>query len=268
MLPLNERLSETLAYLQSRTKVAPRVGLVLGSGLGEFADSLPRQTTIPTKEIPHYPLSTVEGHKGRLVFGEYRDVPVVAFQGRVHFYECASTDAVLYPIHVAHRLGVSILVLTNAAGGVNRAFRPGDLMVITDQINFTAERLEMPPDAPVTRRPLAYDRALIRKLDEVAIAAGIRLQHGVYAGMKGPSYETAAEIELAHRAGADAVGMSTVLEALLAFSLGMRLAGISCITNLATGISKAKLDHQEVTHVANKVRGDVSRLLSSFIAAG
>jgi purine-nucleoside phosphorylase len=261
-------LAGTVRYIRSRTKLRPAVGVVLGSGLGDFADSLADAVSIPTTAIPHYPHSTVVGHRGRLVFGAVGRLPVLVFQGRVHYYETGTIETVLYPIRVAHALGIRTLLVTNAAGGIRTTFAPGDLMLIEDQINLTFENpvTDGPRRAP---RTACYDDAFQRLIRETAKKARIPLKRGVYLGLKGPSYETAAEIRMARALGADAVGMSTVNEVSLAASLGMKVAGISCITNLATGILKTKLSHDEVTDVANMVTTRFTRLLTqSVLAAG
>lgn len=262
---LDNQLSASVAFIESRVPRVQRVGLVLGSGLGDFADGLPEGISISTRSIPSYPVSTVDGHKGRLVFATCEGIPVLAFQGRIHFYECGSVDQVLYPIYVAHRLGIKTILITNAAGGINRWFQPGDLMAITDLINLTSESWgrQSHLSGPTVSRTL-FDPALLHMLDQAAADAKVPLHHGVYVGMKGPSYETAAEVQMVERAGGDAVGMSTVLEARAAVALGMKLGGISCITNRATGISKIRLSHQDVTAVGALARGNFEKLLRSF----
>lgn len=263
--PLQDNLLASLAFVRTRTRHAPTIGLVLGSGLGDFADSLSDSVAIETSAIPHYPVSTVEGHKGRIVFGKVGKGEVVAFQGRIHFYEASDLNVVLYPIHVAHALGVKTLIVTNAAGGINRTFSPGDLMVISDQINLTFESFAFPRPTMHRQHGSLYDSPLQTKAMEAGAELQVGLKRGIYAGVKGPSYETAAEIEMLGRIGADAVGMSTVFETQLATHLGMRVLGISCITNYATGISSEKLNHQEVTEVGNRVRTVFGNLLRSII---
>ncbi len=259
-------LDEALQHLREHGAGSPELGIVLGSGLGMFAESLADRVVIPSGGVPHYPRSTVEGHKGELVFGTLGGKRVLAIRGRVHFYESGDVQTILFPIRVAVGLGVRTLIVTNAAGGINRTFVPGDLMIIADQINLTGEPL--PPPLPPRKGPIEYYApALVTLAKEVAAAAGIRVVSGVYAGVKGPSYETAAEIEMIHRLGGDAVGMSTVLETALAASLGVRILGISCITNKATGTGPAKLDHSEVTQVANRVRTQFSDILARVISA-
>ena len=257
--------AEAVQYLRTRISGRPDVAVILGSGLGSFADGLEDSTAIPSHLIPFYPGSSVEGHKGELVFGKMGDRQVLAVRGRVHFYESGDLESVLFPVRVVAGLGTPLLVITNAAGGINRGFVPGDLMVITDQINMTG--LSLPPDIQLgLRRRQYYDTDLCRFATSRAAGLGIRLVSGVYAGVKGPSYETAAEVEMIYRIGGDAVGMSTVIETALAVALGMRVLGISCITNKATGTSPAKLDHSEVTIVANRVKENFSLLLRALVA--
>ncbi len=258
-----DELLQSVDFIRRRVSIIPRLALILGSGLGDFVDVLPDPTILDAESIPHYPRSTVVGHKGRLVFATFRTVPLVAFQGRNHFYESNDLRSVLFPLRVAHALGGKTVIITNAAGGVNRDFGPGDLMAITDQINLTSEGFPFSADRP-SMQPV-FQEELITRLDAIARKEMIPLRYGVYAGVKGPSYETAAEVEMVHRLGGDAVGMSTVLEAACAASLGMKVLGISCITNKATGINPHRLDHHEVTDVANKVRSDFTRLLIAFI---
>jgi purine-nucleoside phosphorylase len=258
------QLLEAVSSITARTNIHPRVGLILGSGLGDLAEQFPDRTTIDTQSIPHYPRSNVEGHRGRLVFAQHRSVSLVAFQGRVHFYETNDLDAVLFPVQVAHELGVKILLVTNAAGGINRRFSPGDLMLVTDQINLTTEYYAV-EFAPIGPRKSLFDKELLDLISRLAEDHGIAIRKGVYAGVKGPSYETAAEVEMINRLGGDAVGMSTVLETSLASQLGIRVAGISCITNKATGIGETKLSHDEVTLAAEHARADFTRLVLSLL---
>ena len=264
MNPIEERVRESVSFIREHTTSSPQIAIVLGSGLGDFADALPAGTTISTRDIPHYPRSSVEGHKGRLLFSSVHDKDILAFQGRVHFYESNSIETVLYPIKVAHGLGVSVLLVTNAAGGVNRSFAAGDLMIITDQINCTGLSSISNRDKKNQGSPL-YSSRLVTIASDVAEKEGISVRKGVYLGLKGPSYETASEVEMVHRIGGDAVGMSTVLEVSLASELGMEVLGISCITNLGTGIGRNKLSHTEVTEVGNRVKKTFARLVSSVL---
>jgi purine-nucleoside phosphorylase len=260
-----ENVNASLRYIREHAPIIPGIGLILGSGLGDFADTLPRSVSLPTRDIPHYPVSSVEGHKGRLVFAVSGDRPILAFQGRIHFYESNDVDSVLYPIHIANGLGIRTLIVTNAAGGINRAFNPGDLMLITDQINLTGSKIPG-PHPPVRPVISVYSQELIERVTGLASENNISLKRGVYAGLKGPSYETASEIEMIHRLGGDAVGMSTVLEVSLAARFGMAVVGISCITNYATGITMLKLNHTEVTDVAKRVKPAFSNLVSIILS--
>ena len=256
-------VDESVSYIRSRTRLRPTIAIILGSGLGNFANQFSVRDEIETQRIPNYPTSTIVGHKGRLVFGRIKTLPVLAFQGRVHLYENGDIESILFPIAVAHRLGIRILIITNAAGGINPRYSPGDLMLITDHINLTFEQI--PHTSNISRTGPHYDQKLQNIALSVAQANHIPLQRGVYCGVKGPSYEYAAEIEMMRRIGADAVGMSTVNEASFAASLAMRLAGISCITNLATGVSNTRLSHYEVTEVANRVKEVFAALLKAMI---
>jgi purine-nucleoside phosphorylase len=260
----SDHLANSLSYIRDRVSSRPEVAIVLGSGLGDFADALPGAIALSTADIPHYPKSSVEGHKGRLIFASIAGREILAFQGRVHFYESHSVETVLYPIRVAELLGVKTIVLTNAAGGINRSFLPGDLMLIADHINFTSETVPSKKDELQRSNPV-YASRLLTLASTKAEELGIPLRSGVYVGLKGPSYETAAEIEMLGRLGGDAVGMSTVLESSFAASLGMDVLGISCITNLGTGIGTTKLSHAEVTEVGNRVKKSFARLLMGII---
>ena len=258
-------VDESVRYISSRLPGSPEIALVLGSGLGEYVETLSHPIILPMAEIPHYPQSTVQGHRGRLVYAELGGKRVLAFQGRIHFYECNDLGMVLHPVALAARLGARTLIVTNAAGGVNRQFVPGDLMLITDQIDLMLGML--PAELSAEPAAPAYDRDLVRTAERIALQHGIPIKRGVYVAVKGPSYETAAEVEMIHRLGGDAVGMSTVKEVAFATRMGMRVLGISCITNQATGIGASRLDHSEVTEVANRVKRDFSRLLSALITA-
>lgn len=262
----DQTVSAAVARIREHTDAAPEIGLILGSGLGDFADSLPGRVSIPTSDLPHYPVSTVQGHKGHLVFAKQGSRSIVVFQGRVHFYECGDLERVLFPVRVAAALGVRTMILTNAAGGIGRHLLPGDLMAITDQINLTGESIILASKKQLRYSPV-YTSGLLSLVEFVGKEKGIVTKRGVYCGVKGPSYETASEVEMIHRIGGDAVGMSTVFEASLASSLGMSVVGISCITNLATGISPTRLDHSEVTETANRVKTQFRLLVSRLIDA-
>ena len=255
---------ESVRFLRSRIPSPPDIALVLGSGLGDYAESLPHRLIFPSGAIPSYPRSTVPGHRGQIVFAELAGRNVIAFQGRIHLYECNDLATVLFPVAVAAGLGAGTLVVTHAAGGINRLLAPGDLMLITDQIDLTLHCGMLPGEC--TEKRDLYDAGLMEQSLRLAAARGLPVRRGVYAAVKGPSYETAAEVEMIHRLGGDAVGMSTVKEVALASLLGLKVLGISCITNKATGIGGAKLNHNEVTEVAGRVKISFSNLLTDCIS--
>jgi purine-nucleoside phosphorylase len=265
------RLDEAATLVRSRTPLRPAVGVVLGSGLGAFADALEEAAVLPFGEIPHFPASTVDGHRGALVVGLCRGVPVAVMKGRVHFYEGYRLDEVVFPVRVLGRLGVRALLLTNAAGAINPAFAPGDLMVIEDHVNLLGNPLlGRNEDALGPRFPdmsEAYDRRLRDALEAAGRAAGARVHRGVYVAMTGPSYETPAEIRMARVLGADAVGMSTVPEVIAARHMGMRVAGLSCLTNMAAGVSDRALDHAEVLETGERTKAALLEVLARVVAA-
>ena len=269
-MSLLERLDEAVALVRSRSALAPQVGVVLGSGLGGFADALDERTAIPFGEIPHFPAATVAGHGGALVLGRSAGVPVAVLKGRVHFYEGYSLQDVVFPVRMLGRLGVKTLLLTNAAGGINARFAPGELMVIEDHLNLLGNPLLGPnEDALGPRFPdlsEAYDRRLRDVVQAACEAVGVRCHRGVYVAMTGPSYETPAEIRMARALGADAVGMSTVPEVIAARHMGLRVAGLSCITNLAAGVSDRKLDHAEVLETGRRVSAALLQVLTRIVA--
>lgn len=252
-----DKVSASADYIRAHVPQAPAVGIVLGSGLGRLVDAMTDKTVIPYEEIPHFPHSTVAGHAGNLVIGRLGRHTVAALQGRFHYYEGFTMKEVTYPVYVMALLGVKTLVVTNACGGINREFVPGDLMVLTDYINMLGsnpligendERL----GARFPDMTEAYSRVLRDKAKAAADALGISLKEGVYAIFPGPCYETAAEIRAYERLGADAIGMSTVPETIAANYLGMAVLGIACITNMATGIAKGKHSHEEVLRIAGE----------------
>ncbi len=272
-MALHAQLQETVAAIRKRAgEGKPAVGIILGSGLGAFADSLGGKCVIPYGELPHFPHSSVPGHAGRLVVGQLEDVGVVAMQGRVHAYEGYSPAQVAFPARVLCSLGIKCLVVTNAAGGVNLGFKPGDLMAITDHLNLSGwNPLTGPNDERLGPRfpdmSTAYDPKLRQLLLETAAREQVKLQAGIYAILSGPSYETPAEIRMLRTLGADAVGMSTVPEVIAASHMGVKVAGISCITNLAAGIGDKPLSHEEVALTANQSREVFTRLLARFLPA-
>ncbi len=246
------------------------VALVLGSGLGSFADSLSAKKVIPYSEITGMPVSKVVGHAGNLVLGEASGMPVAAMQGRVHLYEGHPVADIVFGVRLMRQLGARTLIITNAAGGSGESLSAGDLMVIEDHLNLTGTSCLLGPneDELGVRFPdmsEAYDRSLRELADDVAKAQGFTLAHGVYAGLLGPSYETPAEVRMLSKMGADAVGMSTVLEVIAAKHMGMRVLGVSCITNLAAGISPEPLSHEEVTETATRVRAKFEGLLRGVL---
>ena len=252
-----EKVKESADFIRERTDKMPSLGVILGSGLGSLVDIMEEKTVIPYPEIPNFPQSSVAGHAGNLVIGRIGKEIIIAMQGRFHFYEGFTMKEVTYPIYVMKLLGVKNLIVTNACGGINRAFVPGDLMLLTDYINMLGnnpligendERLGVRfPDMSE-----AYSLELLAKAEKTAKTLGIAYQKGVYAIFSGPCYETAAEIRAYERLGADAIGMSTVPETIVANYLGMKVLGIACITNMATGIAKEKHTHEEVVRIANE----------------
>lgn len=249
------RIHNAVDYIRTRTDMTPGMGMILGSGLGDFADTLEDRLVIPFTDIPDFPAATVPGHTGAFVFGTKHGKQVVCLQGRLHYYEGHPMDVLTMPVRIMSMLGVKTLVLTNAAGGVNSDYRPGDLMLITDHINYSGMNPLIGPHDPEfgVRFPDVtdlYSSALRLKIKLAAVEAGIGLRQGVYMMFSGPSYETPAEIRMARILGADAVGMSTVPEAIVAAQCGIKCLGISCITNLAAGVSPNKLSHEEVMETA------------------
>lgn len=266
---LDEKIKESIAYIRQFTSMKPDVAVILGSGLGDFADTLTDAVKIPTTDIPYFPRSTVHGHKGNLVFGHLQDVQVLAVQGRTHFYEGHTIQDVAYVVRVMAELGVERLLVTNAAGGTNPRFTPGDLMIIVDHINFMFRNpLRGKPVQGEPRWPDmydTYDSQFANIIEQVGIDLKIPLKKGVLFVSPGPTYETASEVQMARRFGADALSMSTVPEVIVAKARGMRIAGISCITNMATGISQTPLSHEEVTEIANLVKNKFQRLVSEVL---
>lgn len=256
MSQVYEKLMQSYEYCKSKTNIKPKVALVLGSGLGKFAENLKLETEISYKEIEGFPVSTVAGHNGSFMFGYIEDVPVVLMNGRVHYYEGYSMQDVVMPIRLMGLLGAEILFLTNASGGVNKTFKAGDFMLITDQISsFVPSPLiganldELGPRFPDMSE--IYDKDLQNIIRETAKENDIALQEGVYLQFTGPNYESPAEVRLAGMLGADAVGMSTTCEAIAANHMGMKICGVSCITNMACGISETPLNHKEVQETAD-----------------
>ncbi len=279
MLPISQsppssiaaRLDDSVFAVKKHTPLAPRVGVVLGSGLGAFADTLDELVRIPYDDIPHMPVPAVAGHAGVLCFGNVGGVPVVCMQGRSHLYEGRTPDEVVHGVRVMARLGARSVLLTNAAGGVEPSWAAGDLMVVTDHLNLTgASPLVGPNDDSLGPRfpdmTSAYDPELRAVLCEVARQKRLPLREGVYAGLLGPSYETPAEVRMLRALGAHAVGMSTVLEVVALRHMGARVGALSCITNLAAGLAAGRLSHTEVESTAHSRRTELLTLLRGWIA--
>ncbi len=263
-------IKDTLDYIETFTDgFEPEIGIILGSGLGEIADTY-REFVIPYSKIPGFAKSTISGHKGQLVFAQIGGKKVVMMQGRNHYYEGHSMQDITYPVKVMKKLGVKTLIITNAAGAINKSYRPGDLMVITDHINLMGSNpLIGPNDEELgTRFPdmsEIYNKQLIKIVDGVARSLNLDIKHGVYVASSGPSYETPAEIKMARYMGGDAAGMSTVPEAIVANYCGMKVIGISCISNFASGVSTKKLSHDEVIETTTKVRAKFKELVLNIL---
>ncbi|MCX7918450.1 MAG: purine-nucleoside phosphorylase [bacterium] len=257
-------IKETVAYIHSQCNILPQLGIVLGSGLGNVADRIIdcSKTVIPYSSIPHFPQPTVAGHHGNLVLGLCQNIPIAIMQGRFHLYEGHTVETILYPIQILAKLGVETLILTNAAGGLNPKIPVGSLVIIKDQINFMFIRLG--DDFTQWGRPI-YDERLIQLALNIAKKEKLQVATGVYIGAKGPSYETPAEIRMFQKMGADMIGMSTVLESIAANELGMKVLGISCITNLGAGITPAKLTHEEVLDISQKTSCNLSILITELV---
>jgi len=257
---------DALDYVQERVGITPRIGLILGSGLSHLADVLSDPIIIPSSDIPGYPGSTVEGHTGQLVFGALEGVPVVFVQGRLHVYEGHSVHDATFPVRLLAALGVQRMVVTNAAGGIHPECVPGTLMWITDHISFAFRQVPGSPEAAHTRSGSPYDPEWTARGQQLARNLGVATREGTYLWTLGPSYETKAEIRMFAWMGADAVGMSTVPEVIVARNHGMRVVGISTITNFAAGLGQETLDHQEVLEVGRQVRDDLQRLITALVA--
>jgi purine-nucleoside phosphorylase len=275
---LRLELDHTLQFLRDRLPkgAAPSIGLILGSGLGPFAETLEERTAIPFSEIPGFAASTVVGHAGNLIHGVVTTprgarLEVLAMQGRIHYYEGHDIARVAFPARVLVAAGCKALILTNAAGGIDRTMRPGEIVVISDHLNLmTTSLLRGPNDESIGPRfpdmTAVYDPALRQLAQRAASSLGTTLREGIYAALPGPSYETPAEVRMLRILGAELVGMSTVPEAIAAVHMGARVLGLSCVTNLAAGVTGQKLSHDEVTETARGVRRDFERLLGTILA--
>lgn len=266
------RLEKTVEYLRNITEGMPEIAIILGSGLGRLADFIEGRQEISYEEIPNFPATTVPGHEGKLIFGRLGGRYVVAMKGRFHYYEGHDMGVVIYPIRVFGMMGIKNLMVTNAAGGVNTDFKPGDLMLIKDHIGFFAENPlrgvnldDLGPRFP--DMSAAYDRSLQKLAMVCAERVGIDLKNGVYSYCKGPSFESPAEIKALRILGADAVGMSTVPEVIVARHMGMRVLGISCITNMAAGILDQPLTHEEVMETGKSVEQKFSSLVREIVGS-
>ena len=265
-----ERLNKAVEYIKSKTDRSPQIATVLGSGLGIYVDKLDDKIEIPYSEIPGFHQTTVAGHEGKLVFGKTDGIDVLVMQGRYHVYEGHDLGEVVFPIRVMGLLGVKNIILTNASGGINNSYNPGDLVIIEDQINMTGKNPllginieELGPRFPDMTQ--IFNKDLISKIEKAYKALDIKIQKGNYMGVLGPSYETPAEIKMLRTLGGDLVGMSTVHEAISANHMGLNVAGISCVTNMAAGMRDEKLSHEDVKEVAKIAMNNFANLLNLSI---
>lgn len=265
------KIENSVSFLKEKVSASPQIGIILGSGLGAFAEELENPTVIEYKDIPDFPVSTVEGHAGKLVFGQCGGKDVVVMAGRFHFYEGYDMDKVVFPVRVMASMGIQQIIVTNAAGGINKSFVPGDLMIISDHINLTGQnplRGKNIEDWGVRFPDMstAYTPKLQKLCSEAASKCDLKLQKGVYIAVTGPSFETPAEIKMMRVMGADAVGMSTVPEVITARHMGLEILGISCITNMAAGILDQPLTHTETYETANQVKEQFIQLLKQVVS--
>lgn len=265
-----QRVKESADYISSRVDSRADVALILGSGLGDIVDVMENKEVIAYEDIPNFPKSTVKGHEGNLIFGNIGNVRVMALQGRFHYYEGFSMKEVAYPVYVMKLLKIDNMIVTNACGGINENFKPGDIMIIDDFINSTGINPLMGendecfgPRFPDMSEP--YSKVLRDKADKTARELGIELKHGVYTLFQGPYYETAAEIRMFKICGSDAIGMSTVPETIVANYAGIKTLGIACITNMATGLRTGKHSHEEVIEIANRTSEKLCRLIEKML---
>lgn len=270
MASLKQQIDRAVSVVRERVSLAPQVAIILGSGLGALAGEVRADAVVPYAEIPGFPRSTVEGHAGNLLVGRLEGRAVAVMQGRAHFYEGYSLADVVFPVRVIRALGARVLLVSNAAGGINRLWSSGDLMIITDHINFMGSNPLMGPNDPDLgpRFPdmsQAYDPDLIALAERAALAEGIAIRKGVYAGVHGPSYETPAELRMLRGWGADAVGMSTVPEVIAARHMGMRVLGITAITDMATGEQIKTVTHEDVMAVAREIEPKFIRVVKRIV---
>ena len=264
-----EKIQETASWLKSRMTTSPKTAIVLGTGLGQLASEISDKTEFPYSDIPNFPVSTVEGHSGKLIFGKLGGVDILAMQGRFHFYEGYSMKEVTFPVRVMYELGIKTLFVSNAAGGMNPAFSIGDLMIITDHINFFPEHPLRGKNFPTGPRfpdmHETYDLNLVALADQIAEEKGIKVQHGVYVGVQGPTFETPAEYKMYRLRGGDAVGMSTVPEVIVAHHCGIRTFGVSVITDLGGFDVPVEVSHEEVQGAANKAQPFMTEIMREMI---
>lgn len=264
-----EKIKETASYIKERMHTNPETAIILGTGLGSLAGEITEKYEISYQEIPNFPVSTVEGHSGKLIFGKLGNRDIMAMQGRFHFYEGYSMKEVTFPVRVMYELGIKTLFVSNASGGTNPSFHIGDLMIITDHINYFPEHPLRGKNVPYGPRfpdmSEAYDRDLIRKADAIAAELGIDVQHGVYIGTQGPTYETPAEYKLFRFMGADAVGMSTVPEVIVARHCGIRVFGMSVITDLGVEGKIVEVTHEEVQKAADEAQPKMTAIMRELI---
>jgi len=265
-----ESINQAVEFIDAKMKFKPDIALILGSGLGVLAEEISDKKVLKYEDIPNFPVSTVEGHAGQFVFGNLEGKKVVAMQGRFHFYEGYSMQEIALPIRVMYKMGARKLIVTNAAGGINRNFKPGNFMIIQDHINLMGDNplkgeniKEFGPRFPDMSE--VYNKSLRELAENVALENKINTVKGVYCGLSGPSYETPAEIRYLRNSGGDAVGMSTVPETITANHMGMDILGISCITNMAAGVLPKPLDHKEVMEIAEKVKPKFSKLIRGIL---
>ncbi len=269
-MSLRDRIVEARDFIERRSKIKPRVGIILGTGLGTLAEEIEIKATVPYSDVPHFAVSTAPGHEGNLLLGKLSGKTIMAMQGRFHMYEGYSLEEITFPIRVMKEMGVELLIESNAAGGMNSNFKAGDLMIITDHINLTGNNPLIGPNDerlgsrfPDMSEP--YDKKLIELTKKIAIEEKIGIHKGVYVGLTGPNFETAAEYRFLRLIGADVVGMSTVPEVIVAQHSGLRVLGISCITDECIPDRLEPVDFRKVIHVAKKVEPELSRLVKRVL---
>lgn len=264
-----EKIQETASWIKERMTANPTTAIILGTGLGQLASEITDKYEFPYSEIPNFPISTVEGHSGKLIFGKLGNKDIMAMQGRFHFYEGYSMKEVTFPVRVMYELGIKTLFVSNAAGGMNPQFNIGDLMIITDHINLFPEHplrgknFPTGPRFPDMHEP--YDLQLVAEADKVAAEKGIKVQHGVYIGVQGPTFETPAEYRMFARMGGDAIGMSTVPEVIVAHHCGIKTFGVSVITDLGGFDDPVEVSHEEVQEAANKAQPLMTEIMREMI---